>query len=117
MIVLGTAFFKPSCSTASTKRLCSLAVQTRRGRLRARACSRSASSGPANALGGDGKYKATKRTDSHFQDKKHSLSLSHSAVQAQEKVQTGEPDLMQSTALESKWHATSFLRRLKEGAK
>lgn len=66
MIVLGTAFFKPSCSTASTKRLCSLAVQTRRGRLRARACSKSASSGPAYALGGDGKDKAPKRTDSHF---------------------------------------------------
>ena len=35
MMVFGTAFFSPSCLTASTKQACSCEVQTRRGRLSA----------------------------------------------------------------------------------
>nr|ACR35801.1 unknown [Zea mays]ACR36252.1 unknown [Zea mays] len=37
IMVLGTAFLMPSCATASTKRLCSCGVHTRRGRLSVRA--------------------------------------------------------------------------------
>ena len=47
MMVLGTAILRPSCSTASTKRWCSLGVHTSRGRFSARASMSSPSSARA----------------------------------------------------------------------
>lgn len=48
-MVLGTAFLIPKWATASTKRLWSCGVQTRRGRLRVRAGSSPAAPDPSSA--------------------------------------------------------------------
>ncbi|OQU78010.1 LOW QUALITY PROTEIN: hypothetical protein SORBI_3009G137401 [Sorghum bicolor] len=50
IMVLGTAFLMPRCATASTKRLCSCGVHTRRGRLSVRAGSSPAPPPPAPPL-------------------------------------------------------------------
>lgn len=60
-MVLGTACLRPSCSTASTKRWCSLGVQTSLGRFSARACVMSSTSSAA------ARYAKTKQLSQAYQ--------------------------------------------------